>query len=118
MEDKRYVSDFVEDLPLDLKTPLSISIYREVYTNVDFLKNKSSDFIVWICPLLKTRVAGPNEVIYYEGDALECIYFIKSGQCNYVLPMYANTPYIEIVEHTCFGLIDIIVALLEKSSEI
>ena len=41
IEDKKSVSDFVEDLPLDLKTPLSIHIYREVYSNVDFLKNRN-----------------------------------------------------------------------------
>ena len=63
-------------------------------------------------------MTGPNEVIYYEGDALEHVLFVKSGACNYVLPMYANTPYIEIVNHTCFGLIDIVLALLERQDEI
>lgn len=41
IEDKKGVSDFVEDLPLDLKTPLSIHIYKDLYQNVDFLRGKS-----------------------------------------------------------------------------
>lgn len=61
-------------------------------------------------------MAGPNEVIYYEDDALEHVYFLKSGRCNYVLPMYQNTPYIHIEKFTSFGLIDIIVALLQKTN--
>lgn len=118
IEDKKSVSDFVEDLPLDLRTPLSIHIYREVYTNVDFLRGKEVTFISWICPLLKTRVSEPQECIYYEGDELNDIYFLKNGNAEYVLPRYGNQPYIQIVEHTCFGLIDIIAALLEKEKHI
>lgn len=105
----------MDSLPLNLKTPLSIAVYKDLYRNVDFLKNKTPQFIGWICPLLRSRVATPDEVIYYEGDELQHVYFLKSGQCKYVLPKYANTPYIQIVDHSCFGLIDIIVALMEKA---
>ena len=70
-------SDFVGELPLDLKTPLSIYIYEEVYTQVDFLKNKELRFISWICPLFKMRVAASNEYIFYEGDPITKIYFVK-----------------------------------------
>ena len=115
--DTMKISDFVEDLPLDLKTPLSIHIYKNLYCNVDFLRSKTPQFIAWICPMLKCRVAGPDEVIYYEGDMLNHVYFLKSGECKYVLPMYANTPYISIVNHTYFGIIDIVVALLEKAGK-
>lgn len=114
LEDKKSVSQFVEDLPLDLKTPLSITIYRELYSNVDFLMTKDPQFIAWICPLLKLRVTGANEVVYYEGDAVEHVYFLKSGMCNQVLPMYGNMPFVQIVDHTQFGLIDIIAGLLDK----
>ena len=100
-----------------MRTPLSIHIYRSVYENVDFLKSKHPQFISWICPLLKTRVAAQNECIYYETDELNSIYFLKSGSCNYVLPRYGNQPYVKIDQHTCFGLIDIIAALLEKEKD-
>ena len=39
-DDKRQVSLFVEDLPLDLKTPLSISIYEDLHSKIDLLKGK------------------------------------------------------------------------------
>ena len=38
--DRKEISTFVEDLPIDLKTPLSIHIYEDVYTRIEFLKNQ------------------------------------------------------------------------------
>ena len=32
IEDAKSLADFVEDLPLDLKTPLSIHIFKDLYT--------------------------------------------------------------------------------------
>ena len=113
--DMKSVSDFVGDLPLDLKTPLSIHIYEEVYTQVDFLKNKDLRFISWICPILKTRVAAPNEYIFYEGDPVTRIYFVKSGACNYVLPKYANSAYIKVLSNSMFGFFDIVATLLDRA---
>ena len=81
IEDKKSISEFVEDLPVNLKTSISVSIYKNLYNKVDFLKNKTPQFIAWICPLLKVRIAAPDEVIYYEGDALERNYFLRSGLC-------------------------------------
>lgn len=82
------MSTFVEDLPIDLKKPLSIHIYEDIYMRVEFLKDKDHRFISWICPLLKFRVAAPNEYIFYEDDPVTEIYFVKSGVCDYVLPRY------------------------------
>ena len=98
IEDAKSLAEFVEDLPLDLKTPLSIHIFKDLYNNVDFLRGKTTQFITWICPLLKTRVSGPFECIYYEGDQLNEVYFLKSGQCNYTLPKFSNCPYIRIAD--------------------
>jgi hypothetical protein len=115
VEDAKCSNDFINDLPHNLRTPISIYVYKNLYNKVDFLKNKDGQFIAWICPLLKSRIATSDEVIYYEGDPLENVYFLKTGQCFYVLPKYGNTPYIRIEDHTCFGLTDIIVALMEKT---
>ena len=106
---------FVETLPLDLRRPLSMLVYQDVYKSVDFLKDKSDAFISWICPILKVRVAAPNESIYYENDELKEIYFIKNGSCSYVLPKYGNTAFIKICDHTSFGLIDFVAAIFSKS---
>lgn len=118
VEDLKCISEFIEDLPIDLRKPLSMEIYRHLYENVEFLKKKDETFISWICPALKTRVAAPLESIYYENDVLNCIYFLRSGSCNIVMPRYANTPFIKIVENTCFGLIDFVAAMLNKKDKL
>lgn len=92
-------------------------IYRDLYENVDFLKFKNKKFISWICPMLKTRVAAPREAIFYEGEEQQCVYFLTKGLAEYVLPQYNNQPYIKIVQHTCFGLTDIIVDLMEQPNK-
>ena len=90
IRDVKSVSDFVEELPLNLKHLISLHIYKEVYLKVDFLKTKKKSFISWICPLLKTVVSSPLEYIYYEGDKISNIYFMKSGVCDFVLPKYTS----------------------------
>ena len=92
-------------------------IYEPVYKKVDFLKNKNQKFISWICPLLKGRVASPKEFIGYEGYELDCIFFVRQGQCDYVLPKYTNQTYITNEEHTCFGVVDFIASLLQMNQK-
>lgn len=62
-----------------MKTELSIYIYEKVYMQVDFLKNKSKTFISWICPMLKMSVVTPKEYVFYEGDEISKIFFLRSG---------------------------------------
>ena len=95
-QDLRSVNQFVEELPHNLKTELSIYIYEKVYMQVDFLKNKSKSFISWICPMLKMNVVTPKEYVFYEGDEIQKIFFLRSGLCHYVLPKYQNSKYITI----------------------
>ena len=116
-EDLKMVAELVEELPLDLRRPLSIAIYSSFYSNVDFLKGKGSQFIEWFCPTIKTRFASSNECIYYDNDQLSTIYFLKKGTCYFNLPRFLNTPFIEVIENTCFGLIDFIAALLMESGD-
>ena len=91
-------------------------IYEPVYTKVNYLKGKSNHFLSWICPLLKIQISAPNEYIFYEGDSINGIYFVKSGSCSYVLPKYTNQPYVEILTRTCFGVVDIIADCFEKNT--
>ena len=95
-QDLRSVNTFVEELPHNLKTELSIYIYEKVYMQVDFLRTKSKSFISWICPMLKMSVVTPKEYVVYEGDEIQKIFFLRSGQCHYVLPKYQNSKYITI----------------------
>ena len=59
----------------------------------------------------------PLETIYYEKDPINYIYFVKCGVCNYVLPRYMNSPFIEIVKCSHFGLMDIIACIFEKNND-
>lgn len=116
-EDLRNVSEFVEELPHNLKNELSIHIYETLYKEVEFLNEKSEIFISWICPMMKGSVATPNEYIFYEGDEIQNIYFLRSSNCYYVLPKYSNAKYIRITKGTYFGIIDIIAGCFEEAEE-
>ena len=52
LNDMNDASQFVADLPLELRRPLSMHIYKDFYSKVDFLKGKREFFISWICPIL------------------------------------------------------------------
>lgn len=92
---------------------MAIHIYKPVYSKVDFLKDQEPKFLSWICPLLKIRVASSYEYIYYEGDELNRMYFLKHGTCDYVLPKYSNQAYVRIEQHSYFGVVDIIAACFD-----
>lgn len=47
------VEEFLKDLPHKLKIEVSLFIHEERYKNIGFLKNKTNNFISWICPLLR-----------------------------------------------------------------
>lgn len=94
LEDVQAISAFVEKLPHDMRRSLSMVIYKNVYEEVDFMIGKTERFIAWICPILKTRVSAPRETIFREGDPLTEVFFLKSGSCHYVLPKYADQPFL------------------------
>ena len=102
------INSFVEELPHNLKTELSIYLYEKTYTKVDFLKSKSGSFLAWVCPQLKSFVTTPNEYIYCEADEIEKLFFVKEGNCSFVLPKFMNCGYIKIKEGSMFGTLDII----------
>ena len=58
---------------------LSVYLYEDMYKGIRFLRKKTQVFISWICPLLKPTVILENEYVYYEGDTVGCIYFLKDG---------------------------------------
>ena len=48
-------------------------MYAPYYQNIDFFKDRSKDFIAWICPLLRIQVFTPQATVYYEGDKIKDI---------------------------------------------
>ena len=64
IKDVNAQSNFVNELPLNLKQKLSIHIYKSVYTTVEFLKKHQDNhnFLIWLCPLLKARLASSQHL--------------------------------------------------------
>lgn len=79
-----------------------------------FLQDKKISFIAWICPLLKQRFVLGNEIVYFEGDQINNIYFMKSGTCSFVLPKYENAKYINVSLGYHFGMEDLVQSVISN----
>ena len=58
-----------------------------------------------------------NNYIYYEKDPVKNVYFLKQGECGYVLPKYHNMKYLNIKEGCNFGELDIIGHLFQAEDK-
>ena len=47
------LAEFLDDLPQGLRLEVSLFVHEATYKKIKFLKERSSSFIAWICPLLK-----------------------------------------------------------------
>lgn len=74
-------------------------------------------FITWVFPLIKPFIATENEFIYFEGDEVRGIYFLKEGSCGFVLPKHHNVKYIDINIGAHFGIIDVVSTLLDVEND-
>ena len=99
---------FLEEIPHKMRIDISVFIFNKNYRNIVFLKNKSRSFIAWICPLLKPLIISQHQNVYFEGDEITCIYFVRKGSCDFVLSKHANCKYINITEGQEFGTMDIV----------
>ena len=99
---------FLEHIPHKLRVEVNLYIHESRYKKIKFFKNKSNSFISWICPFLKPCHFNEDQLIYAEGDEVECIYFLIEGGASMVLPSYQNTKYVNIGVGEYFGVIDII----------
>lgn len=112
------LNEFIQDLPKNLAIEVSLFIHEGTYKKIDFLKNNSSEsFLAWICPLLKPEIISPLDYVYFEGDNVTCMYFLKHGECGFVLPRHSNIKYIEIKSGNFFGIIDIVGSMLTIEAE-
>ena len=91
---------------------LSVYLYKDLYSKLYFLQDKSSSFLAWICPLFKPVVVGIHQYIYFEGDDVSCVFFLKKGSCGFVLPKHCNHKYVDINLGNTFGIVDIIGSVL------
>ena len=95
-QDHDEINKFLDNLPHKLKVQTSVCIYKNTIQSIKFLKDQTKSFIAWVCPLLKTFKINDTDYVYFEGDDIDQIYFLKEGYCSFVLPKYNNTKYIDI----------------------
>ena len=94
--DQEEINDFVEGLSHKLKLEVSLYSHENTYKKVECFKGRTAAFIAWICPKLKPRFVPDHQIIYFEGDNVNDIYFLIKGKAGFVLPKYKNTAYIEV----------------------
>lgn len=114
--DLQEIHDYVEQLPHKLKIELSKYLYKDLSLRLDFLKGKSPGFIAWVCPLFKPTIFEIDKYIYFEGDDVSSIYFLKKGSCGFVLPKNENSKFVQIEEGDSFGVADIIASMFSHES--
>lgn len=110
------MTQFVEQLPNQLSQKLTLEIYRQTYMNIDFLCNKPSGFIVWICPLLKPAFFAQDQRVYSDKEPVEAIFFMIKGGAGYVLAPGSknrNVVYVEVMQGDHFGQVDIMSCSLD-----
>ena len=73
------VNQFVEELPQKLKIEVSLFLHEQTYRRINFLRESSSSFKAWVCPLLKPFIVTEKQYIYFEDDEITSIYFFKAG---------------------------------------
>ena len=100
-------SALLNELPAHLKVELTNIMYSHQLASIDFFKRKSPKFIATVAPLLKPLKVCKGEHIYLQGDSLDGIYFIKSGEAAYVEPRGdADLTFAHIYAGSFFGDVD------------
>lgn len=59
---------------------------------------------------------NPEQFIYFEGESIQSIYFLKKGNAGFVLPRHQHIMYIKLVKGIHFGVLDIVGSFLEDDS--
>ena len=111
-------NQFLADLPLNLRTELSVIMYKDLISGIEFFKNKPDRLIAFIGPLLKPLKVGKDEYIFTEGEYANEMYFIKSGQVSIVLKEFNNFPFMTITKGYFFGEVDMLFGDIRKHTYI
>lgn len=112
------INSFIANLPGKLKLQMQIIVYEQRYTKVKFLKNKQMTFVIWFSHLLQPALKGSGEYVYQEHDEITCVHFAINGDIQLVLPRFANTGYIKILEGYMFGFSDIFASICSAEKAI
>ena len=98
------MNEFLQDLPYNLKVETALYVHEDVYNSIEFLRSRTDSFIAWICPLMKPTFVSAGENIYSETQDIDSIYFLRAGDCGFVLGnKYSQHKYINIAQGSTFG---------------
>jgi hypothetical protein len=56
-----------------------------------------------------------SEIIYFEGDIIQYLFFMKEGSCAFVLPKYENAKYINVTVGYHFGMEDLVGSIIKNN---
>lgn len=107
------ITDFVDKLPKTLQVQVSMFVYERLYRKINFLQDRTSSFISWICPHLRPMFNAESEYVFFEGDEITSLYFLNEGECGFVLPRHNNLMYIRFHQGCDFGNLDIAGSILK-----
>jgi len=108
--------NFLNELPINLRTRLSLVMYRDVLTNIDFFRHRPPRFLAHIGPYLKVIKLGKFEYICTEGEYANEMYFIRQGTIEIVLKEFNNFPFMLVEKGYFFGEIDLLFGETRKHS--
>jgi len=74
--------ELLSNLPISLKTEISLHMHRSLIEQVPFFRNIGKDFISDIISQFQTRVFLPGDIILKKGDVGNCMYFICKGSID------------------------------------
>jgi len=112
-QESKDLTRFFDELPKRLQIEVSLFVYESFYRKIEFLHERSSSFVAWICPHLRPVFNSDSEYVYFEGDEITSIYFLNKGRCGLVLPRHKNLLYISFHEGCNFGLVDVIGSVMK-----
>lgn len=90
-------------------------LYNEQYIKCPFFHHQDDAFLSWVCPQFRHLFVPMDQIIFYEGDLIEDIFFLTKGSAGFILPFVHNLCYIEIEEGNVFGHLDILLSALHDN---
>jgi len=95
----------MSELPYSLRNEVQLYLHSNLIKKVPFLQRKSTDFVAFIIPLLKSMRVHSLEILYRIGDVADEMYFITSGRVG--LQSNKGGVFISYVEGSYFGEIEL-----------
>jgi CRP-like cAMP-binding protein len=105
------IDELVSNLPTSLKTQLLTTIHHKKIENNAFFEGKSASFVAYIAPLLRPYRIEAGEIVYKEGDPATEMYFLVTGEVEFVLDKENEyVCYVSVSPGYYFGEVDLLFA--------